>query len=267
MKPILISILLVILIVLFALPDAMASARVGVEKTRIPRPVDPDLIVSINGPTATNVGSKIWFTPNVQGGKGNYTYEWVVPGKTLRQYRLNALFTEPKSSTFSLRVWDEGRYKVNPKVVTRTINVYPRVVGRTDNFVSAGPPTTARGPNLNGNWRYGNYGKAFIKPTKDNQVSMDLTWDNPGDPKFADQGHYVITGTLTWYVDRVTGRIVRGLIIGDWWCNIYKRAPIEWREHFEAEVRADGKEIRVLPTTTDYNPPHSHGWGTVVLMR
>lgn len=133
MKRILIFILLGILIVFFAFPDATTTAQVSAEKTRIPRAAGHDMVVSINGPTETAVGRQIMFTPDVSGATGKLTYEWVAFGKKFRQYRLSAHFTkpitEPKNITISLKVWDQGRYQAKPKEATKTITVYSKLKG------------------------------------------------------------------------------------------------------------------------------------------
>lgn len=95
-----------------------------------PAPVLPDMQVSVSAPRETAVGRPIHLSASATGGHGSRTFEWTTHvGQVLQKADIDGRVSTPGTHTFTVRVWDQGRYATNPKVVAVQVEVFPELKG------------------------------------------------------------------------------------------------------------------------------------------
>lgn len=95
-----------------------------------PPPSGPEMQVHVSAPHETAVGRRVHLSATATGGKGVKTFEWTSHvGQVLQKPDIDGHISTPGRHTFTVRVWDQGRYAVQPKVVAVEIEVFPELKG------------------------------------------------------------------------------------------------------------------------------------------
>lgn len=90
-----------------------------VVETAEPKP----LTAIISGPTTTEVGLAVSFTPTVEGGSPPYRFNWTLAGRQIPQKSISGNFKQPGEYILMLSVWDQGKYRKRPYLSTISVEV------------------------------------------------------------------------------------------------------------------------------------------------
>lgn len=97
---------------------------------KVNKPADPELTATISGPGETAVRRNETYTLNLQGGVPPFQADWYTGSGSFPGNPNSTLyFGQPGTATLQAKVWDQGKHKKSPLIVTTSVLVHDKLTG------------------------------------------------------------------------------------------------------------------------------------------